>query len=103
VKNKIQEYDEFLRSVLFKGVDDVDELEHYGDYRLGLTSDEINDYLRIRSCKVGNALKALRKLFNKVAGCNTCAITHSGKVLMYRDDVLRFTNAVLRGTPTFFD
>ena len=95
--------DKWLRKVLFKGVNSIDEIEEFGHYRLGLTNDEITDYLRIRSKKKDLALTKLHDKFANVAGCNTCAIGPEGQMLMYRWDVLRFANEVLEGKGTYFD
>ena len=78
------------------------ELSSFGEYRLGLTSEEINDYLSAR----GNTLsiKNLRKKFSDIAGCNTCAMNSKGECLMYRHDIQRFVDVLFKKTKaTYFD
>ncbi len=77
------------------------DITNYGHYRLGLTSDEINEYLRTRTRKKN--ITILRQKFNKVAGVTTMALGPEGQILMYRHDVQRFTNVVLLNKPTYFD
>jgi len=76
-------------------------LNSYGLYRMGLTSAEIEDYIKAR----GNTLniKKLMKKFDDICGCNTMAMTPTGECLMYRSDVERFADVLFYGTPTFFD
>lgn len=76
-------------------------IDDFGDYRLGLTSEEINEYLR---CRTGRSkIKRLRKQFNKVAGINTVALGPAKQILMYRWDVKRFTDVILLHKPTYWD
>lgn len=77
------------------------DLATYGVYRIGLTSSEIEDYLKVR----GNTLNIikLRKKFNDVAGCNTMGIAPTGESLMYRWDVERFAEKLFNNKPTYFD
>ena len=103
MRNKRKEQDQFIRDQILKGHDYKAEIEQFGHYRMGLAANEIDDYLRIRSEKSGAALKKLRRAFNKVAGCNTCAVGPGDIVLMYRWDVVRFANVVLLGASTYFD
>lgn len=81
--------------------DDSINLESYGVYRIGLLSDEIDDYLRAR----GNTLniKKLRKQFDEIAGCNTMGISPDGKGLMYRWDVERFADKLFFNKQTYWD
>lgn len=78
------------------------DLYNYGTYRLGLTSEEIDDYLRARSGKM--MIKSLRKKFNEIAGCNTMAVAPTGESLMYHHDVHRYADVLFRKTQgTYFD
>ena len=74
------------------------DITKFGKYKDGLTSAEINKYLRMRTKK-----KNIRTQFNDAAGCNTCAIGPDGQRLMYRWDVQRFADVVLLNKPTYFD
>jgi hypothetical protein len=77
------------------------DINEFGDYRAGLTGNEISDYLFCRAPR-RNQIK-LRKDFVKVAGCNTGALTSTGVSLMYRHDVKRFADVVLLKKKTHFD
>ena len=77
------------------------DISNYGVYRLGLTSEEIICYLQARANKIN--IKRLYKKFNRIAGCNTCAVAPNGEHLMYRWDVERFADALFNGTATYFD
>jgi hypothetical protein len=79
----------------------VIDINEFGDYRLGLTGKEIQDYLFCRAPR-RNQTK-LRKDFVKTAGCNTGALTSTGISLMYRHDVKRFADVVLLKKKTYFD
>ena len=87
----------------------IKDLTYYGDYLHGLDDEEITKYLLSRSIWSGNKkfqkmrVKALLKIFNKIAGVNTCALTKDGKVLMYRHDVQRFADLMFDGTATYWD
>ena len=83
------------------------DLVHYGRYRMGLTIEEIKDYLRARSGKL--KVEGLYKKFCKIAGCNTCSMhvcedCKRELVLLYRHDVLRFADVLFGKTKdTYFD
>lgn len=82
------------------------DLQSYGTYRHGLTSDEIDDYLKARSGQV--RIKKLVKKFNEIAGVNTmagyqCPCCNYSTCLMYRWDVKRFADVLFDGTPTYWD
>jgi len=87
------------------------DIDNYGAYRLGLTKEEIVDYLHMRELQKGRykgllKLEKINKLverFNDIAGCNTCAVGPQGQILHYRWDVLRFSNQLFDGTETHFD
>lgn len=76
------------------------DLDEFGKYRIGLTTEEIKTYLKSRSRS--GRLGILYKKFCKISGINTMAI-EDGKVLMYRSDVLRFANQLFCGIPTYWD
>ena len=77
------------------------DIQEFGDYRMGLSKDEITKYLQLRSGKKN--IKRLRLKFSKAAGCNTMAIGPQGQSLMYRWDVERFADVVLLSKKTYFD
>ncbi len=90
------------------------DIEEFGKYRAGLTTEEIKEYLVIRYNELlsyrGRPIKKINKAtYNKFcesAGCNTCAVITVNKkqvYLMYRHDVLRFTEQLFNGTPTYWD
>ena len=77
------------------------QLDHYGDYRQGLTGDEIKDYLRVRANTLN--VERIYKKFSDIAGCNTGCATPDGKFLMYRWDVERFANKLFNNEETHWD
>jgi len=82
------------------------KLENYGQYTHGLTSEEIDDYLRVRARKLN--VKTLRKKFEDIAGVNTVAVhicPSCGKqiYLMYRHDVKRFADKLFLNKETYWD
>jgi hypothetical protein len=80
------------------------DIKSYGDYRLGLTKEEIQFYLLCRAFQNNLRRKpeVIFEKFNEIAGCNTCAVVQ-GKVLMYRHDVERFADVLFEGKSTYFD
>jgi hypothetical protein len=79
-------------------------LTGYGAFERGLTSAEIDDYLRVRTNSM-NVGGVRRKLNNKLCG-STCPVVNvngSEVLLIYRHDVSRFVDSILDGTPTYFD
>jgi len=83
-------------------------IEYYGDYRLGLTTEEIKNYLLARAYIFNFKEKNIDKLYKKfdeIAGVNTVAVHPNGKdSLMYRHDVLRFSDVLFKKTKgTYFD
>ena len=83
------------------------DLTHFGQFRIGLTGEEIKNYLRARADKKG--IERIYKSFCNIAGCNTvgsfqcpdCNVLHS---LMYRWDVKRFADVLFGVTKdTYFD
>lgn len=81
------------------------DINEYGIYRMGLTTKEIKEYLKMRAgtTKLGN----LYQRFCNEAGINTMAMVadeQGNKItLMYRWDVERFVKKLLDGTPTYWD
>jgi len=77
------------------------DLHEYGDYRIGLTTKEIKEYLKARGdvTKIGN----LYKEFCKISGINTMGISPTGETLMYRWDVERFADTLFWNKGTYFD
>lgn len=84
------------------------DINHFGDYRMGLTDKEIMLYLCNRAAIKRNkyynmSLNKIYKIFCEIAGCNTGAVGPNGECLMYRHDVERFADQMFDGTPTYFD
>jgi len=83
------------------------DLAHYGQYKMGLTTNEIKDYLIVRSGKLN--IEKLYKKFVDISGVNTVAIytcpdCKKKTVLIYRHDVQRFSNVLFGITKeTYFD
>ena len=73
-----------------------EDIAYIGDYRMGLTKEEIEYYIGLRA----NTLSTKRLLdkFYKIAGVNTVAVSPSGQSLMYRHDVKRLVDKMLWGT-----
>lgn len=83
------------------------DIEHFGQFRMGLTQLEVKDYLRARANKL--SIEKLYKKFHEIAGRNTmsssrcldCNVSYS---LMYRWDVERFADVLFGVTKeTYFD
>lgn len=101
---KISKLERIKNSFHFK--DGKLDLSSYGQFKGGLTSEEINNYLIARANTLN--IKRLRKKFNEIAGVNTCTSYTCPKCgvcksLMYRHDILRFVNVLFEGKSTFFD
>ena len=79
----------------------VINIQNFGHYRHGLSSVEINTYLRMRTGQ--KIIAPLRQKFNEAVGITTMAIGPQGQTLMYRHDVQRFADVVLLNKPTYFD
>ena len=76
-------------------------IEQFGDYRMGLCNEEIDQYLKARNVK---NIKNVNKKFSRIAGCNTVAVGPQGQSLMYRWDVKRFADVLFGVTKfTYFD
>jgi len=90
------------------------DINNFGKYRVGLTKQEIKEWLKVRwnellplkSVPLKKINKATWKKFNEIAGCNTCGFVVANKNivhLMYRWDVERFTNQLFDNKETYFD
>lgn len=88
------------------------DIYSYGAFHMGLTDEEINNYLRVRTNQFD--IRTVRKFYDTVTGADTCAVwsdyvTVNGKkvaaevVLHYRHDVKRYADQCLEGKPTYFD
>lgn len=76
-----------------------------GKYPEGLIPEEIKAYLHKRCPK--KDVEELWEKFCEVCGVNTCPVImdEEGNQLMgmFRDDVERFANKLINGTPTYLD
>jgi hypothetical protein len=104
---------------LFYGGYRMIDIDKYGIFKIGLTREEIQMYLKDRyeylvregfsSVKSYKKIADVYKKFDKVAGVNTCAAVkcpHCFKLIsvMYYHDVLRYANVVFGITKdTYFD
>lgn len=79
-------------------------LEDYGIFVRGITSDEIEDYIRVRLNSF-NISKVKNKLNEALNGSTAPFEVYKGKhvPLIYRHDVERHLNSILDGTETYFD
>lgn len=83
------------------------DLESFGQFRMGLTKEEIKDYLRARANTLN--VERLYKKFCDIAGCNTMSSFHCPKCkyntsLLYRHDALRFADVLFGKTKeTYWD
>ena len=81
------------------------DINDFGEYKDGMSFDEIREYLKFRAgvSKIGDLLKR----FGKIAGVNTGAVSKDkdGHLihLMYRHDVERFADLMFEGKETYFD
>ena len=78
----------------------------YGQYRHGLTRDEVDEYLKERNRK--KKIKKYRLKFNKLFGIQTCGVfvcpdCGKEKTLLYRHDVERIADLVFDGKKTYWD
>lgn len=118
MKMTIKKKMEFLRDRFKYSADGKPDIYSFGEFKRGVTAEEIDDYLRVRSGKYH--IKGLRKKYDKVFGVNTATmVTLTGSVacpdvdmairdtihvtLFYRSDVQRFADLLFEGKPTFFD
>jgi hypothetical protein len=90
------------------------DINEFGKYRLGLTNDEIKEWLKLRYNEIlswrGEPIKKINKIiwdkFCKIAGINTMAVITVNRhkvTLMYRHDVERFTDQLYLKKETYFD
>ncbi len=78
------------------------DINDFGDYRLGLTIEEMKKYIKKVTGKK-NVERIYKKVLKMLRG-STCAVASDGKTcLIYRWDVERFLNVVLFNKPTYFD
>ncbi len=95
---------EHLKSKFLYYPDGKPYIYSFGEFKGGLTRDEVLDYLRVRTNRM-NVTSVFKKLCKRSIG-DTCplAIVNGVAVpLSYRSDVQRHTENVLEGTPTYFD
>lgn len=81
--------------------DGTPDLYSYGEFKGGITTDEIDDYLRVRINCITLPTKIKAK-YNKEFGCQTAAcvrVNGQEVTLFYRYDVVACANTVLLGKP----
>jgi len=98
---------EVLRSNFYFDENGRPDIYRYGIFRSGLTLEEVDAYLLVRSGKTVG-IKKLRKQFSDLFGCGTaplvvCPRCKKNICLLYRHDVERFANVMFENTPTYFD
>ena len=88
----------------------ISDIDRYGIYLQGLSTQEIKYYLKIRARNTRFSKQSVNKLYTAfcvVAGVNTAAIVTledgSEISLMYRWDVERYVLKLLEGTETYWD
>ena len=96
------------KKTLTKEKPKLPDIELIGAYRIGMTGDEIKEYLKqvfnIVTKKNRKECPAkILKQFNEIAGVNTMGVSPTGEGLMYRFDVERFTMKLFFNQPTVFD
>jgi hypothetical protein len=96
------------KNVVIDKKDNLPDLEQFGKYREGLTSEEIVEYLRqvyniVAKKKRKICPPKIVKQFNEIAGVNTCAVGPGGESLMYRHDIQRFAGKLFFNQETYFD
>lgn len=79
-------------------------LDEYGAFKMGVTAEEIDDYIRVRTNSV-NVTRIRTKLYHELRGSTAPVVIVSGNEvgLIYRHDVQRYLDYVLEGKPTYFD
>lgn len=84
------------------------DIEDFGVFRMGLSSDDVRAYLRARAGR--KQIPDLIRKFNKEFGCQTCPVADfkiKGKrqivILMYRHDVEHVADFIFNGTPYLWD
>ena len=91
----------------FNYIDNEPDIYSFGLFRVGLTGQEIKEYLQARANKLN--VSGLIKKFYEIAGINTvgvytCYSCKKSTYLMYRHDVLRFAHILFGKTKyTYFD
>ena len=103
---------ENLRSMFKYDEKGKPDINSYGAFHMGLTNEEIDNYLRVRTGQFN--IRTIRKFYDTVTGADTCAVWSGivdagglkvqGEVILhYRHDVRRYADKCLDGTPTYFD
>lgn len=82
------------------------DIYNFGDFRMGLTEQELTQYLKARN--TGSGIRNVTRKFSELAGCNTMGVhqcSYCGKQfgLMYRSDVKRFADLLFDRKPTHWD
>lgn len=96
-----------IKNKFYKFEEESIDLYLFGKFNIGLTNEEIVDYIRVRANKY--KVKGLVKSFYKIAGTNTvglyiCSKCKDEKILMYRHDVKRFADVLFKVTKsTYWD
>ena len=88
----------------------IADIDEYGIYRQGLTTEEIKYYLKIRARNTKLAKRTVTRLyraFTDITGVNTMAIVTlengTEEMLMYRHDVKRFSEVLFDSISTYWD
>lgn len=84
------------------------DIQCFGDYRIGLTREETEQYVIHRSILKGGVWRkkkknTITKQFWELMGVGTCGVGPQGQCLIYRHDVLRFANQMFDGIETYWD
>lgn len=101
---------DLIHKFYFDQITNCQSLENYGKYRLGLTSEEVRDYLHVRALQrkgdskllTAKQLEKLCQIYADIAGCKTGVVV-DGYYLYYRHDVERYSEKLFNKTETFFD
>lgn len=83
-------------------------IENFGVYRMGLTADEVEEYVLNYAQITGGKWTKMkkRKLMDKyweIFGVNTCAVGPDNQSLFYRWDIKRFAQEMFNNIPTCWD
>lgn len=94
-----------LREYFRYYADGTPDIYSYGAFKAGITNEEVDNYLRVRSNKL--SIKAVRNKFDKIMGgghtCPCVQVNGEMLTLWYRHDIERFANQMYDGTPTYWD
>lgn len=82
----------------------VVQLDGYGIFNYGLTLQEVEDYLRVRSNSM-NIKKVLKKFWEYGRGSTGALVTLEGKVyhLVYRHDVKHWADVIFNNATFIMD